>query len=118
MIIVACGTSAYAGDRLDYFTVEDVYTRLLAKGVVFKPLTAVKEIKGTIVTTYNILTGDEQQIEGVDTVVFCTPGRANNSLYRSLKGKIKGELHQVGQCVSPRIFLDSVHDGSFVGRNL
>lgn len=111
-------TSAYAGDRLDYFTVEDVYTRLLAKGVVFKPLTAVKEIKGTVVTTYNILTGDQHQIEGVDTVVFCTPGRANNSLYRSLKGKVKGELYQVGQCVSPRVFLDSVHDGAVVGRAL
>jgi 2,4-dienoyl-CoA reductase-like NADH-dependent reductase (Old Yellow Enzyme family)/thioredoxin reductase len=111
-------TSAYAGDRLDYFTVEDVYTRLLAKGVIFTPLTGVKEVRGSVVTTYNVLTGDEKQIEGVDTIVFCTPGRANNGLYKSLYGKVKGELHQVGQCVTPREFLDSVHDAAFVARML
>jgi NADPH-dependent 2,4-dienoyl-CoA reductase/sulfur reductase-like enzyme len=110
-------TSAYAGDKLDFFTVEDVYTRLLQKGVVFTPLTAVKEIRGNTVVVRNVLTRIERQIEGVDTVVFCTDGRPNDDLYRSLKGKVK-ELYQVGQCASPRELLDSVHDGAFVGRAL
>lgn len=111
-------TSAYAGDRLDIFSVEDVYTRLIAKGVTFTPLTGVKEIRGNDVITYNVLTGAQGQIEGIDTVVFCTTGKANNALYRSLKGKFKGELYQVGQCASPRELLDSIYDGSFVGRAL
>ena len=110
-------TSAYAGDKLDIFTIEDIYARLLRKGVIFSPLTAVKEIRNNTVVTYNILTGIERNIEGVDTVVFCTEGRVNNSLYHSLKGKVK-ELYQVGQCASPREMLDSVHDGAFIGRIL
>lgn len=110
-------TSAYAGDRLDYFTVEDVYTRLLSKRVKLTPLTAVKGIQSTKVFTHNVLTGMEREIEDVDTVIFCTHGSPNDALYRSLKGKVK-ELYQVGQCVSPRELLDSVLDGAFVGRQL
>jgi len=110
-------TSAFAGDRLDYYTVTDVYTRLLGKGVVFTPLTAVREIQSKRVVTCNVLTGMEKEIEGVDTVVFCAPGRPNDTLYRSLKGKVK-ELYLVGQCASPRELLDSVLDGAFVGRQL
>jgi hypothetical protein len=110
-------TSAYAGDKVDVLTLEDIYTRLLGKGVIFTPLTGIREIRGSVVITYNVLTGAEESIEDVDTVVFCTHGKPNDSLYRSLKGKIK-ELHQVGQCVTPREFLDSVYDGTFTGRAL
>ena len=56
-------------------------------------------------------------IEGVDSIVFCTDGRADDALYRSLKGKVK-ELYEVGQCVSPRRLLDSIHDGARIGRKL
>ena len=109
--------AVFAGDRVDYLMLQDVYTRLLGKGVIFTPLTAVKEIQGNSLITYNILTGMERELEGVDTVVFCTHGRPNDVLYRALKGKVK-ELYQVGQCASPRELLDSVHDGAFVGRQL
>ena len=110
-------TSAFAGDRLDNFNLEDVYTRLLTKGVQFTPLTGVREIQGRRVVACNILTGMETVIEDVDAVVFCGHGRPNDALYRALKGKVK-ELYQVGQCVSPRELLDSIHDGAFVGRQV
>jgi 2,4-dienoyl-CoA reductase-like NADH-dependent reductase (Old Yellow Enzyme family) len=109
--------SIFAGDRVDYLTLLDVYTRLLSKGVIFSPLTAVKEVRDRTVITYNVLTGMENVIEDVDNIVFCTPGMPNDGLYRSLKGKVK-DLYKVGQCVSPRELLDSVHDGAFVGRQL
>jgi 2,4-dienoyl-CoA reductase-like NADH-dependent reductase (Old Yellow Enzyme family)/thioredoxin reductase len=110
-------TSAHAGEEIDHFTVVDIYTRLLERGVTIKPLTGVKSIKKNVVTTYNVLTSVESQIEPVDTVIFCTNGKANDVLYRSLKGKVK-ELYRVGQCVSPRELLDSVYDGALVGRML
>jgi 2,4-dienoyl-CoA reductase-like NADH-dependent reductase (Old Yellow Enzyme family)/thioredoxin reductase len=110
-------TSAHAGEELDSQTVEDVHTRLLTKGVTISPLTGVKAIRDNVVITYNVLTGVESLIEPVDTVVFCTGGKANDVLYRSLKGKVK-ELYKVGQCVSPRELLDSVYDGAQVGRML
>lgn len=56
-------------------------------------------------------------IERVDTVVLATGSRANESLYFSLKGKVK-ELHRVGDCVSPRLALDAIFDGYNLGRTL
>ena len=105
------------GDMLDHYTIESIYTRVLSKGVILTPLTGCKGIKGSAVITYNVLTGLERDIEGVDTVVFCTDGVSNDGLYRSLKGKVK-ELYQVGQCVSPRKLIDSIYDGTLVGREL
>jgi len=107
--------SIHTGAMVDKHTLEILYARLSSQGVVITPVTAVKEIQGKTVVTYNTLTGTEGQIEEVDSVVFCTDGRANDALYRSLKGKVK-ELYQVGQCVSPRQLLDSVADGYRVGR--
>ena len=109
--------SVFAGEQLDNYTIEVAYTRVLTKGVVITPLVRVKEIRGNIVIICNVLTGVERQIDGVDTIVFATDGKANDKLYRSLKGKV-AELYQVGQCVSPRKLLDSVYDGAMVGREL
>ena len=109
--------AVHAGGQLDYYTLETAYTKCLAKGVVITPLTRVKEINGSSIVSCNVLTGIEKRIEGIDTIVFATDGMADNALYRSLKGKVK-ELYQVGQCVSPRKMLDSVHDGFRVGRAL
>jgi len=110
---------AYAGadTKADVHTEWAIYARVLSKGVIITPLTRVKEIKDNTVVTSNVITGMERQIEGISTAVFVTDGRANDSLYRSLKGKVK-ELYQVGQCVSPRKMLDSVYDGAVVGRKL
>jgi len=109
--------SVYAGGMVDYHTIWVTYTRVLSKGVIITPLTGVQEFRGDTVVTYNTLTNVENEIKGVDTVVFCTDGRAEDSLYRSLKGKVK-ELYEVGQCLSPRRMLDSVYDGNRVGRKL
>lgn len=107
----------FAGGQLDWSTLQTLYTMLLSKGVTITPLTKVKEIRGNTVIAYNELTGAERQIEGIDTVVFCTDGKADDSLYRFLKGKVR-ELYEVGQCVSPRKLLDSVYDAALVGRTL
>jgi len=107
--------SVFAGGMVDYHTIHVAYTSALTKGVVITPLTAVKEIQGGDVVIYNLLTNDERRIEDVDALVVCTDGRANDSLYRFLKGRGK-ELYQVGQCVSPRKLLDSIYDGYMVGR--
>jgi len=105
----------YAGTRLDWHTLRTIYTRLLSNGVVITPLAKAKEIRGTTVVVQNVLTGNEKLIEGIDTVVFCTHGKANDTLYRALKGKVK-ELYAVGQCVSPRWLPDSTADGARAAR--
>jgi 2,4-dienoyl-CoA reductase-like NADH-dependent reductase (Old Yellow Enzyme family)/thioredoxin reductase len=109
--------SVYAGGMVDYSTIKTMYTEALGKGVLMTPLTGLKEIQGRTIIVYNLLTNTEREIEGIDTVVVCTDGRANDDLYRSLRGKVK-ELYAVGQCVSPRKLLDSIADGNRVGRLL
>jgi 2,4-dienoyl-CoA reductase-like NADH-dependent reductase (Old Yellow Enzyme family)/thioredoxin reductase len=102
--------SVYAGGMVDYHTLWVAYTRVLSKGVVVTPLTRIKEIRGKTVVVINVLTNAERLINGIDSVVFCTDGRADDALYRALKGKVK-ELYLVGRALSPRRLLDSVADG-------
>jgi len=108
---------AFAGGRVDCNTLLIIHTRVLNKGVIITPLTRAREIRVNTVIAANVLTGEEREINGIDTVVFTTDGRANDSLYRALKGKVK-ELYEVGQCVSPRPLLDSVYDGAVISRKL
>ena len=99
----------------DHYTKGAAYSSLANRGVIITPLTSIKEIQGNTVVVYNILSNAERQIEGVDTVVYAMDGRPNDTLYRSLKGKVK-ELYLIGQALSPRRLLDSVADAYRVAR--
>ena len=109
--------SVFAASQLDYHTVWAIYTKVLNKGVTITPLTKIKEVRGNTVVVSNVLTGMERQIDGVDTAVFTTDGKANDGLFHALKGKVQ-ELYQIGQCLAPRKMVDSVYDGAVVGRKL
>jgi len=102
--------SIFVGGMVDYHTIHTMYASVLSKGVVITPLTAIKEIQGNNVIVYNMLSNAEREIEGIDTIVICTDGRGDDSLYHALKGRVK-KLYRVGQCVSPRKMLDSIADG-------
>jgi 2,4-dienoyl-CoA reductase-like NADH-dependent reductase (Old Yellow Enzyme family)/thioredoxin reductase len=107
----------YAGIELDMGTKAFMYGQLLNKGGAITPITRVKEIEEHAVVTFNVLTGVERRIEGVDTVVFAAIGKADDALYRALKGKVN-EIYAVGQCLSPRLLQYSIWDGARVGRLL
>jgi mycofactocin system FadH/OYE family oxidoreductase 2 len=107
----------YAGTELDMATMTFMYAQLLNKGGIVTPLTRVKAIEENAVVTAHVLTGQERRIEGVDTVVVAAIGRADDSLYRALKGKVK-EIHAVGHCLAPRLLTESIWDGAQVGRLL
>jgi mycofactocin system FadH/OYE family oxidoreductase 2 len=93
------------------------YIRMRAKGVVFSPNTALMEVSGKTVVVLDIFAQAARKIEGVDTVVLAMGNRANNQVYRELKGKVK-ELHAVGDCVAPRKAIDAIYDGYNLGRKL
>jgi NADPH-dependent 2,4-dienoyl-CoA reductase/sulfur reductase-like enzyme len=107
----------YAGIELDSGTMGFMYRQLLNQGGAITPLTRVKEIEEQAVVTLNVLTGVERRIEGVDSVVLAAIGKADDTLYRALKGEVK-EIYAVGQCLSPRLLPDSIWDGTRVGRRL
>jgi pyruvate/2-oxoglutarate dehydrogenase complex dihydrolipoamide dehydrogenase (E3) component len=107
----------YAGTELDTNTLPFMYAQLLGKGGVITPLTRVKAIEENAVVTAHVMTGVERRIEGVDSVVLAAIGKADDALYRALKGKVK-EIYAVGQCLAPRLLDDSIWDGARVGRLL
>ncbi len=91
--------------------------RVFAKGLVFTPYTAIKEIDGNTVYVYNIHTGQERTIEGVDNVVLAYFGKADEALYFSVKGKVR-ELYRIGDCLAPRLIGDAIRDGENVAKKL
>lgn len=113
---VLCPT-LYAGGQLDPTTLPVIYSRLLRKGVLITPLTKVKEIRQDMVVTVNVMTGEENRIKPVDTVVYAANGKADDSLCSALV-EAGLEIHRVGHCFSPRKLQHSVWDGARVGRLL
>ena len=91
--------------------------RVLKKGLIFSPYTAIKEINGNRVVAYNIYTRQERMIDHVDHVVLAYHHRAEDELYFELKGKVM-ELHRIGDCLAPRLIGDAIRDGEKVGRLL
>lgn len=108
------GHGVQAGIRLH------LHEELLGRGVVISPFTGVRKITEWTVETYNTVYTDlatERVIEGVDTVVLASGGRADDSLYRALQGKV-GELYTVGDCLQPRDVEAAVYEGHKAGRAL
>ena len=92
-------------------------SRLLKKGVAISPYTGVRSIQGKRVTVFNVYSGEERTVDDVDTVVLAMGKTANDSLYHSLKGKVK-ELYRIGDCVAPRKIDKAIYEGNKVGRIL
>jgi len=107
----------YAGSQAPLGTCQAVHIRLLRAGAIITNLTAVKEIRGNTVITRNVFTNAEGRIENIDTVVAAMGGKAENSLYHSLKGKTR-ELYAVGDCMQPRLIPQATLDGLRVGTKL
>ncbi len=92
-----------------------ILKRLMEKRVGMHTLTGLKAIDGSTVTVFNSLTRGERTLEGIDTVVLAEGGQSDNTLFRSLKGKV-GELYGAGDCLTPRRVMHAVLEGSRAGR--
>lgn len=93
------------------------FQSLLQQGARFHPLSHVKAIRPDALECYNVYTGEEWVLEGIDTVVLCMHNRPNHDLYQALEGRVP-ELHQIGDCVAPRRVLNAIYEGTIVGRQL
>ncbi len=103
------------GADIEVNTFRMLYQRLFEKKVDLRPFTGVKEIKDRKVVIHNVFTKNEEEIDGIDTVVIAAGNRSNNQMYRALKGKVR-ELYAIGDCVSPRKVNDAMIEGNRVGR--
>jgi NADPH-dependent 2,4-dienoyl-CoA reductase/sulfur reductase-like enzyme len=93
------------------------HQRLAQKGVTFTPDFAVVEIKGLDVSGLNFYSNKWHTFKGYDSVVYALGNRAEDALYRELKGRVK-ELYRIGDCVAPRWVDMAILEGDRVGREI
>ena len=110
-------TAPYAGSNLQPLVWRMIYERLLNKGLVVSTFTEMAGLGEGSVTLRSTVTGREESREGVDVVVFADTRRAEDGLYRGLKGRVE-ELYAVGDCLAPRTVEQAMYEGHKVGRGI
>ena len=88
--------------------------RLLQKGVTFTTDLAVVRIEGATVHARDIYTHEPVTIDDHDTVILDMGNRAEDGLYRQLKGKVP-LLLRAGDCVAPRGIDTAILEGGGPG---
>ncbi len=107
----------FVGLEIDFINIVSVYKTLCAAGVKFTPNTIVTRYDGKDVTLKNVYSGDESVVEGIDTVVFASWNRADDRLYKELRGRVKA-LFRVGDSLAPRTAMDAIHDAYRLARDI
>jgi NADPH-dependent 2,4-dienoyl-CoA reductase/sulfur reductase-like enzyme len=105
----------FIGMDADLLTWRPAFDRLLSLGVKMSPLEEIVAIQDGGVTIRRS-NGDRRELEA-DSIVLCTKGRAERSLHRALKDKVK-ELHAIGDCWAPRQLEQAIFEGSSVARKI
>jgi len=103
---------------------QDLYLtrqRLLQKGVTFTPDIAVMEVTGETgaktVKGFNVYSNQWNEWGPFDAIVLAMGQKVDDSLYFSLKGKVK-ELYRIGDCVAPRKVDMAIWEGHRIGREI
>ena len=91
-----------------------LYGRLLSKGLAYRLNEWAAAIEGDTVSVFNLYTGAQDSIEGVDTVVLATGSKASDELYFALKGRVEN-LHRIGDCLAPRKLDHAIYEGYLAG---
>ena len=91
-----------------------LYARLLLKGLEYRLNAWAGAIEGDTVSVFNLYTGAQDSIEGVDTVVLVTGSKACDDLYFALKGRVEN-LHRIGDCLAPRKLDHALYEGYLAG---
>ena len=107
---------AFVGMKIEPLSFDAQMERLVERKVTCTPYVLVTMING------NQVQGEQKYSKApwkreVDTVVLTMGKRANETLYNELRGRV-GELHRIGDCVTPRKITDAIYEGNLVGREL
>lgn len=86
---------------LGRYIVGGILGRLSTNGVQFRFMEEVTSIATGSITTRNVYSGVEEQVEGFDSVVLACGGVAESSLFEELHG-LHGDVHLLGDAFAPR----------------
>ena len=102
---------------LPALTMGTYYKRLAEYGIEMFEYTSLVSIKGDKVTLRENFTEVDKVYENVDTVIINMYKKAENSLYKKLKGKVR-ELYSIGDCTAPRLVDSAIREGEMIGRQI
>ena len=91
--------------------------KLMKAGVALTTHMALWEVGETDIDAYNVVTWEPRTIEGVDSIVFGSGGKADTMLCGALAAH-GGSLRLIGDCFQPRDIETAVVDGHRAGRAL
>jgi mycofactocin system FadH/OYE family oxidoreductase 2 len=94
-----------------------IMTRIARKGGKITMGLDISSFDGSMLVLGGVFGSGSEAREGIDTLVVSRGSRANDSLYKALKGHAK-ELYAIGQCLAPRKMLESTLDGLRVARTI
>ena len=91
-------------------------SRLLKKGVVFRPLTALEEIEPGRVRLRNVYS-DQETWEPIDSVVLSSGAVGDDDIYYELRDEV-AEAYLVGDALAPRRVADAILEATRAGRQI
>ena len=106
----------YVGQDLGVtLDLEHWYRRARRLGIRTTPDYTVLWIEPGKVNAIHNYSGRQRAFDGLDSVVLAVPRRANDVLYKALRGRVR-ELHRIGDAVAPRRAHAAIVEGERVGR--
>ncbi|MCC7411049.1 MAG: NAD(P)-binding protein [Gammaproteobacteria bacterium] len=94
-----------------------VYANLFAAGMTYTLNSWLTKVDGGKVNILNLYSGDEEQMDGFDTIVLVVRHLPCEELYFALKEKLPGiDVQRVGDCVAPRRTDHAIFEGFLAGR--
>lgn len=104
------------GLGLYFGSLPPLISRLVNKGVKMVPMHYATGIEESSLKIMNTFSGEESYIEDVDFVVLAMGNKANDELYKDLKGKV-AQLYRVGDCAAPRAIINAVYEAHKAARS-
>lgn len=103
------------GARITIYSLLAVRHRFREKGIRLLLLRTPRALQGTTLILEELSLGEDERLEGVDSVVAALGGVAQDGLYHELRGRVP-ELRLVGDAVAPRTALEAIYEGHEAGR--
>lgn len=98
---------------VNYCSALGIHRRLHTAGVNIVVAAEPERFHSGTLVWRNVFSGRKSVIEAVDLMVYATPRRVGDSLASELRAALPEsvELHQIGDCLSPRNLLIAIHEG-------
>jgi 2,4-dienoyl-CoA reductase-like NADH-dependent reductase (Old Yellow Enzyme family)/thioredoxin reductase len=104
---------ASEGEAVEAATRYALLRRLRAKGVETRRLNALAAVRPGSVILRDVLTNEEDELDGVDTVVLACGRQPRSALAAQVEAcQPRFAVHMVGDCLAPRRFLHAMMDAT------